>query len=205
MRYEETYFGKMDRQIRENWIRYMELDGIGKRYSLEEFYAEMQSDFANRKRAMNLIEAKVPSTLTIASLLKGGMTNYFIVSDVCEGVTCEKCNSFGAIILLLDKGLKSNLENKVFLPALEYYYVLGIEPESDELLRHPPVPINPDTDYWYCPYCNEMHKFNYDNKKGLIYDQEVVEVKVDMDKHLKENKELAMLEEMFDKWKLFKI
>lgn len=204
MRYEESYIDKMYKKIRKNWVRYMELDGITRDYSLEEFYAEMQNSFENRKRAMYLIEARIPNTLTIGSLLKGGLTNYFIISDACAGGVCKKCNSLGAIILLLDKDLKSNLEDKVFLPGLEYYYSLGIQPHSEELLRHPPVPVNPDKDFWYCPYCNEMHRFEYDDRLGMIYEQEVAEVNWKKDKYLKEDNELKILERLFSELKLFK-
>lgn len=179
------YFEEIDKEARKNWLKYMETDGITDYYTLEEFYAEMQSDINNRKRAISLIEAGVPSTITIGSLFHGGMTNYFIVSDKCQGIVCKKCNSSGSIILLLDNDLKSNLDKKVLLPALEYYYVLGIKADDIELVKNPPIPINPNTDYWYCPYCNEVHRFNYNKIFGLMYDQETIKVEVNMDKHLK--------------------
>lgn len=179
------YIDRIQNQAKKNWIKYMELDGITDFYTLEEFYAEMQSDINNRIRAINLIEAKIPSTLTLGSLLKGGMTNYFIISDLYQGIVCKKCNASGSIILLLDKAFKSNLNKKILLPSLEYYHALGIGPKDIEFVMHPPIPVNYTTDYWYCPYCNEMHRFTYNNKLGLMYDQEVVKVEIDMKKHLK--------------------
>ncbi|HHX61998.1 MAG TPA: hypothetical protein GX707_15015 [Epulopiscium sp.] len=194
--HEEPYIDRIYKKVRENWLRYMESDGIGKRYSLEEFYAEMQSDYGDRQRAIDLIEARVPSTLTVANMFEGGITNYFIISDIGNGVICEKCNSIGGVVLLLDENLTSNLNNKIFVPSMETYCNLAIEPESDELLRYPPVPTNANTDYWYCPYCNEMHKISDYKKTREVYDQEVVNVNVDMSKHLKKDKDLEMLEEI---------
>ena len=43
------------------------------------------------------------------------------------------------------------MEEKIFLPCFETYYVLNIQPEDDVFSENFPVPINYKTDYWYCP------------------------------------------------------
>ena len=163
-----------DTQVEKNWLNYINLDGITKRYSAKEFYEEMQNDPSERVRAINLINSKVLSTLTIGSLFNGGFTNYFIICDPAYGIICDKCNSYGAIVLLLDQNLKSNFENKVFLPVGENYINFSPNLYSFILLHYPAIPVNYKTDYWYCPYCNELHRFEYDSDYGLMYDQDVV-------------------------------
>ena len=44
-----------DTQVEKNWLNYINLDGITKRYSAKEFYEEMQNDPSERVRAINLI------------------------------------------------------------------------------------------------------------------------------------------------------
>lgn len=66
----------------------------------------------------------------------------------------------------------------MFFPTFNAYYFLGIKPNDIEFLYNFQVPINYKTHYWYCPHCNELHKFKYDYDIGLIFDQEVVNLDI---------------------------
>ena len=59
-----------DTQVEKNWLNYINLDGITKRYSAKEFYEEMQNDPSERVRAINSIYSKVLSTLTVGCLFR---------------------------------------------------------------------------------------------------------------------------------------
>lgn len=190
------YFEKLEKNAKENWSNIMRMDGITSCYTVQEFYAEMQAHKEERDRAKTLIESKIPSTITVGSMFNGGIRNYFIINDMCYGAVCEKCNSTGAVILISDTNNAVNWDEKILLPSLEYYYALGIGVDDIELIKHQPIPVNYKTDYWYCPYCNEMHKFKYDGMFGLKYDQEVMKMDIDIDKYLKKDSDLIYLKQM---------
>ena len=85
--------------------------------------------------------------------------------------------TIASVIYLSDSNYLSGLEEKIFIPYFKTYYALNIQPESATFAENFPIPVNYKTDYWYCPYCNELHKFKYDEELGLLYDQEVVDIK----------------------------
>lgn len=58
----------------------MELYGITNYYTVEEFYAEMQNESEERLRAKQVIESRIPTTMTVGSKFKGGLRNYYIVN-----------------------------------------------------------------------------------------------------------------------------
>lgn len=98
--------------------------------------------------------------------------------------------------MISDTNNAVNWDEKIFLPSLEYYYDLGIGADDMKLIKHPPIPVNYKTDYWYCPYCNEMYKFKYDSMFGLKYAQEVIKMDIDIDKYLKNDSDLIRLEQI---------
>ena len=75
----------------------------------------------------------------------------------------------------MDSNYTENLDEKIFLPGLETYMVMQINPEDEEFVRNFPIPINNQTDYWYCPNCKELHKFSFD-ESGLVFNQEVIKI-----------------------------
>ena len=59
-----------DTQVEKNWLNYINLDGITKRYSAKEFYEEMQNDPSERVRAINLINSKVDWPFPVPNSIK---------------------------------------------------------------------------------------------------------------------------------------
>lgn len=108
--------------------------------------------------------------------MHGGMTNYFVINDYTHGEVCEKCGTSGVVVLLMDPDFTENLDKKVFLPGADNYEARNILIENNEFSKTFPVPVNSDTDYWWCCNCDELHRFNYDQENGLIYDQGVVDM-----------------------------
>lgn len=193
------YIDRIREKAVETWIKYIRLDGITQRLTPEEFYAEMQSE---RNWVLEIIKSGIVSNFTTADSLEGGLKNYFIINDLGEGVVCEKCRSTGAVILLMDENYLDNLENKVFRPSFETYYIKRIQPESDEFVRMFPVPVNAESDYWYCPRCNQLHRLGYTENKKVIYDQKAIPVNINVKEYQeKKEKEIkALFKDPFETW-----
>lgn len=189
----ESNYEQIYEEMVKNWKNIVTNDGITLTLDPNEFYTEMQIE---RVRAISIIESGILCIPTLASLFEPGIANYFVINDVAEGTVCEKCGSTGAVVLLLDKDYLNNLEDKVFVPSYESYYVRGISPWSLDFKKMFPVPVNPETDYWYCPYCNELHRFSYDEDFGLCYEQKVVKAKIDKERYEKKKK-AAMQSSLF--------
>lgn len=156
------------------WESFIVNDKIAKEYTPEEFMAKII-------REKNRIDSSIATDrLCLATFNMEfnnmGFSNYFIANDPTFGHICDKCKSTGIVILITDKDYIKNMEYKIFFPTFDAYYALGIKPNDIEFAYNFPVPINYKTDYWYCPHCNELHKFKYDYNLGLIFDQEVVNV-----------------------------
>lgn len=180
----------------EIWGKINDLDGITMKYSLEQFYKEMQNK-GERQRVMDILNSGRLSSSTVASIFSPGITNYFIINDVGYGQVCHKCGSSGYVLLILDDNYKCNLDNKVFTPCLESYFTLKVPLNSDWFIRMFPVPINPKTDYWYCPYCNEIHKFKYDRNIGLRFDQDIIKVKINKKIEMPDKDEREKMKQIF--------
>lgn len=163
-----SLWDEWDIETEKQWEKFIELDGIGEKLTPEEFKKEMETE---RERILGIIDS---GFLSQASIGLKGAVNYFIVNDMAYGGICDKCGSDGIVILIMDQNYTDNLEEKIWAPGLETYMAMHIMPGSDAFKRMFPVPINPATDYWYCPKCGELHKFKYDNEIGLIYDQDVI-------------------------------
>ena len=100
--------------------------------------------------------------------------NYFYINDTFRGRVCEQCGATEFIALLMD-GDYSNMERKNFIPCVETYHSNQIDLGSQDFEIQFPVPINYEKDYWYCINCEKLHRFGYDYKTGLYYDQNDVE------------------------------
>lgn len=193
-----NYLETIENEASGLWKKFIKADGITKAFGVKDFYAEMQLE---RGRVTSIIESGLLCSSTVAGLFTPGAANYFILNDLASGGICEKCGSSGIVVLLMDQDYDDNLDEKVFLPSYETYYACKIDPKSSDFMSNFPVPINHNTDYWYCPYCNEVHKFNYSDDFGLEYDQEVLDIKVDLEAYTEQaNKTIA---EMIDGFRLF--
>ena len=165
---------KYDKKSKEVWESLVNKDKITKRLTPKEFM-----------EAMSIEEQRVKSILTESDILRtatlnlpeGGLVNYFIVQDFAAGEICEKCKSVGVVLLIMDEDYLSGLyDKKVFIPSIETYHSLGVMPNSLDFAKYSPIPINYRTDYWYCPFCKELHCFSYDNELGLMFNQQVIKI-----------------------------
>jgi len=103
-------------------------------------------------------------------------SNAFVINDLAEESVCEKCGNTWIVLLLAKRANYSkNLDKRVFLPSLETYIKAGIKTDDPMLSKAFRIPVD-QNDFWYCPYCNEIHRLKYHEKVGLLYDQEVLEV-----------------------------
>lgn len=192
----EKLWDRFDKQKENIWKNFIAMEGIKVEYTVDEFIKEME-DKENLSRIKSILKSKI-SQITIGSkeqfnkdeyeeAIKNlnyskiskmfgndGVCNYFIINDIGYGGICDKCGTDGIVVLLNDKNYIENLDKKIWLPSLETYMSLKINPEDEEFFRNFPIAINPNTDFWYCPNCKELHKFNYDNQLGLTFDQEVL-------------------------------
>ena len=96
---------------------------------------------------------------------KVDMLNYFMINT--DEVVCDRCCS--SSFMLIKGNFNTSLKETVWMPKLETYI-------SRDLLGmyyfcNPQVPVNYLTDYWVCPTCKEIHKFDYDCELGLIFNQ----------------------------------
>ena len=165
------YFKRIEKRSEELWENFITSKCFITKLPLELFWLEMQQE---RNKILDALNNRVLSK-PMMNLM--GTANYFIVNDLGYGEVCEKCHNSGSVIYLSDSNYLSGLEEKIFTPCFETYYALKIQPESATFAENFPIPVNYKTDYWYCPYCNELHKFKYDEELGLLYDQEVVDIK----------------------------
>lgn len=194
----ESYISRIEKQAVAIWKNIIDKDGIKMILTPEEFYKEMQEE---EVRVKSIIEAGILCSPTVIDIFTPGFRNYFIINDIGNGVVCEKCGSSGVVVLLLGGDYTNNLGKMKFRPSFESYYYSGIQPEGIDFVRMFPVPINFETDYWYCPYCRELHRFTYDHRKGygigLEYDQKVVPV------DWKPEKAEHQKGEVIELWKMF--
>jgi hypothetical protein len=165
------YLERIQNRSEELWKNFITSKGINGKLPPELFWLEMQLE---RNRIINTLKSGVLSK-PMENML--GTANYFIVNNLGNGEVCEKCHNSGIVIYLSDTNYLSGMEEKMFIPCFETYYALNIQPEDGVFAENFPVPINCENDYWYCPYCNELHKFGYDEETGLEYDQEVVDIR----------------------------
>jgi hypothetical protein len=162
---------RIQKRSEELWKNFITSKGISGKLPPELFWLEMQ---LKRNRIMNTLKSGVLSK-PMENMM--GTANYFIVNNLARGEVCEKCHNSGIVIFLSDSDYLSGMEEKIFIPCFETYYALKIQPEGHVFAENFPIPINCETDYWYCPHCNELHKFRYDEELGLEYDQEVIDIK----------------------------
>jgi hypothetical protein len=165
------YLERIQKRSEELWKNFITSKGINGKLPPELFWLEMQ---IRRNAIINTLKSGVLSKPMVNMM---GTANYFIVNNLAHEEVCEKCHNRGIVIFLSDSDYLSGMEEKIFLPCFETYYALNIQPEDGVFAENFPVPINCENDYWYCPYCNELHKFGYDEETGLEYDQEVVDIR----------------------------
>jgi hypothetical protein len=97
-------------------------------------------------------------------------SNIFVVHDKAYGVVCEKCDT--SLVLVIKGDFETDvtrLNRMVFLPSAEIFIQNNVTPFDEAFLKQVPVPINPDRDKWYCPFCRTVHDFKYDKDTGLSY------------------------------------
>lgn len=97
-------------------------------------------------------------------------SNVFVVSDRAYGKVCTKCGA--NTILVIKNALEDEIEalkDKIFLPSPENFIAKRISPCSKTYMTQIPVPVNIDTDKWYCLNCKELHTFSYDINLGFKY------------------------------------
>jgi hypothetical protein len=168
----ETYLDIFEREKCEIWMDFINKNEITKKLLPKEFYIEMQNE---RSEILEKLKYGTLSCRVYADESKSTYSNYFVVNDIRYGGICNKCNTDGIVLLINDENYKSHLyDKKIFIPGLETYFTRKINPKSEIFRRIFPVPVNPDTDYWYCPNCNELHRFKYDSIFGLLFNQEVI-------------------------------
>ena len=168
----KTYLDIFERERVERWVDFIKTSKITKRLSPKEFYIHMQTE---RNKIIEKLKNGTLSCRIYADDSKNNYLNYFVVNDIGYGGACSKCKTDAIVLLIMDENYESGLYNKkIFIPSLETYFTLKINPESEIFKRSFPVPVNPDTDYWYCPNCNELHKFKYDKFIGLRFNQEAI-------------------------------
>jgi hypothetical protein len=165
------YLERIQKRSEELWKNFITSKGINGKLPPELFWLEMQ---IRRNAIINTLKSGVLSKPMVNMM---GTANYFIVNNLGNGEVCEKCHNSGIVIYSSDSNYLSGMEEKMFIPCFETYYALRIQPESPVFAENFPIPINYKTDYWYCPYCNELHKFGYDEETGLEYNQEVVDIR----------------------------
>lgn len=166
-----NYEERIEKRSEELWKNFITSKGINGKLPPELFWLEIQF------RRNEIISALNSGVLSKPMVNLMGTANYFIVNSLLHEEICKKCHNRGIVVFLSDSDYLSKMEEKIFLPCFETYYVLNIQPEDDVFAENFPVPINYKTDYWYCPYCNELHKFGYDEETGLEYDQEIVDIR----------------------------
>ena len=164
-----NYLELWDDKSEELWKRFIEMDGISTNFTPSSFKEEMKKEHA---RIFSVLQSGYLQCPTIGD--KGGTTNYFIIHDVAYGGACEKCDSDGIVLLIMDQEYVKNMDDKIFLPSIESYHTKGVSPVSDRFMNQFPIPVNYKTDYWYCPNCEELHRFSYDQELSLMYNQDIV-------------------------------
>lgn len=167
----EPYIYRIRRNAIRNWKRLVQQNSMIRELSPEEFYKEMQTE---RQQIIKTIEAGAICSPSIEVEGKPGKANYFIINDIGEGTVCEKCGHTGAVVLLMDKKRLKKLDMKVYRPSFETYYNLGIDPSDSGLESMFPIPVNYKKDFWYCPYCNELHRFSSKDNIHVEYDQRII-------------------------------
>lgn len=111
----------------------------------------------------------------IYSTIPKGFVNCFYINDSLCGKVCEQCGATEFIVLLMDDDYTS-MDGKSFIPCVDVYNSNQIDFDSEDFNMQFPVPINHETDYWYCINCEKFHRFGYDTEQGLYYDQTVAQV-----------------------------
>ena len=157
----------------EHWKRFIEEDGISFMIPPDYFMETMDIEY-NRNKVKMALATGIP---IISNKEQGEFLNFFTFNDIAYGEICEKCKSCGGVILLQDENFAENLEEKFPVPSIELYYVLKIMPYTDDFIGLLPVPVNPATDYWYCPFCHELREFGYSKDIGMYYKQKPVKVR----------------------------
>jgi hypothetical protein len=137
------------------------------------FHNLMEIDFAINKFIPVINEIKAFEALAAPLVVnKNGqmqLTNLFFVKDSTYGAICEKCGSDHVIVIKDNIDILTSDEEVVFLPAMDNYTMHRIAPYTPEFRLQYPIPVNLNTDKWYCPYCKQIHDFNNNLVHGIIY------------------------------------
>lgn len=103
--------------------------------------------------------------------LSGLKTNVFIINDLAYGGICDGCGTDRIIVIVNSRPL-DDLDKKIFVPSYETYMAKRILPSEHRYMNEFPVAVLPDVDQWYCPKCNQLHTFRYNESFGLLYHPE---------------------------------
>ncbi|MTV50437.1 hypothetical protein GJ688_15865 [Heliobacillus mobilis] len=152
----------------ELWKQFLNRFGMPNHIAPDDILSEMarQKDHIDR-----LGISKAPCVLMKGP---GGTCNYFIINDLAAGAVCENCGTSNYVVFLYDPNAGENLEKKTFLPRAETYEALGMTPNHPDFMRFHPVPIYPDTDLWFCPNCQSIHRFAVDGDGQLSMVQDAL-------------------------------
>lgn len=168
-KYEEKPFGSIYEAFFETgkklWIAFV------KRFKDKEKISYLEIESFTDRNFNYIANAIKQGYLSVPILVgKDRPSNVFLVNDKAYGKTCEKCNSSLALIIKNEFETDvTKLNNMVFLPSIEIYIANNVTPFDEFFLKQIPVPINPDKDKWYCPFCKTVHDFKYDKDIGLTY------------------------------------
>ena len=103
--------------------------------------------------------------------LSGLKTNVFIINDLAYGGICDGCGTDRIIVIVNSRPL-DDLDKKLFVPSYETYMAKRLLPSDHRYMNEFPVAVLPEVDQWYCPKCNQLHTFRYNENFGLLYHAE---------------------------------
>ena len=147
------------------WKHFINEYGIQINLGPESLYQAMDKH-TNRDKVKKMLNNGIP---IVANKHMNMFTNFFTFYDPAHGIVCDKCLSLGGIVLLMDDNFTENMDIKIPIPSIELYYSIGIKPYTKEFMGILPVPGNPFTDFWYCPFCHELREFGYSREIGMYF------------------------------------